>query len=109
MLVAVGAGDRIGAVLPELAALLPHPLVTLERVRVCKRDGRLLQPPPALPGTDEHGRPLWQQLMIYTSESQLHRGQPIHRALVQRLRASGASGATTVRGVWGFHGAHAPH
>ena len=34
---------------------------------------------------------------------------PIHRALVRQLRASGASGATTLRGIWGFHGDHAPH
>jgi PII-like signaling protein len=28
---------------------------------------------------------------------------------VRRLRQSGAAGATCVRGVWGFHGDHAPH
>ena len=39
MIIAVGAGERIGRVLPELGALLARPLITLERVRVCKRDG----------------------------------------------------------------------
>lgn len=29
--------------------------MTLERVRVCKRDGELLATPHELPGTDEHG------------------------------------------------------
>jgi PII-like signaling protein len=47
--------------------------------------------------------------MVYTSEAALHEGQPIHRAIVRRLRAAGISGATTQRGVWGFHGDHAPH
>jgi PII-like signaling protein len=109
MVVAVGSGERIGPVLPELGALLRQPLITLERVRVCKRDGELMAPPQALPETDEHGRALWQKMTIYTSESQRHRGQPIHRSITRRLRATGASGSTTVRGIWGFHGDHEPH
>jgi PII-like signaling protein len=47
--------------------------------------------------------------MVYTSEAALHDGQPVHRAIVRRLRAAGISGATTQRGIWGFHGDHAPH
>ncbi|WP_156686143.1 DUF190 domain-containing protein [Mycobacterium sp. Marseille-P9652] len=110
MIVAVGSGERIGRVLPELAGLLEQPMITLERVRVCKRDGELLERPHALPGTDERGLPLWQKLMVYTSESALHGGVPIHRALIQRLWArSTPDGATVLRGVWGFHGDHRPH
>ncbi|HEY2131313.1 MAG TPA: DUF190 domain-containing protein [Streptosporangiaceae bacterium] len=109
MVIAVGDGDRIGRVLPELGGLLPDPLVTLERVRVCKRDGELLAAPDALPGVDEHGLALWQKIMIFTSEAALYRGQPLHRALVRALRSAGISGATTLRGIWGFHGDHAPH
>lgn len=109
MVIAVGSGEQIARVLPELGGLLRRPLITLERVRVCKRDGELIEEPHALPGIDEHGMALWQKLMIYTSESQLHRRQPIHRAITRRLRSTGASGSTTLRGVWGFHGDHQPH
>jgi PII-like signaling protein len=109
MIIAVGSGERIGRVLPELGALLERPLLTLERIRVCKRDGQLLDTPHPQPGVDEHGMALWQKLMVYTSEAALHHGQPIHRAIVRRLRAAGMSGATTQRGIWGFHGDHAPH
>jgi PII-like signaling protein len=109
MIIAVGSGDCIGRVLPELGGLLRRPLITLERVRVCKHDGELIEAPHVLPATDEHGRPLWQKLMVYTSERALHDGQPVHRALVRRLRESGARGATALRGVWGFHGEVAPH
>jgi PII-like signaling protein len=109
MIIAVGAGEQIGGVLPELGALLRRPLVTLERVRVCKRDGHRLADLQRLPGTDEHGLRLWQKLMVYTSEAATYGGHPMHRAIVQRLRQTGASGATSVRGVWGFHGDHAPH
>ena len=109
MVVAVGTADRIAQVLPELGALLQRPLVTLERIQVCKRDGRLLAPPAALPAADEHGMALWHKLMIFSSEAGQHGGQPVHRAMVRRLRSAGISGATTLRGIWGFHGDHPPH
>jgi PII-like signaling protein len=102
MVIAVGPGEQIGRVLPELGALLHRPLLTLERVRVLKRDGRLLGAPAA-------GATAWQKLMIYTSEATQHQGQPVHRAIVRRLRSAGIGGATTQRGMWGFHGDHAPH
>jgi PII-like signaling protein len=109
MVIAVGSGSRIGRALPELGGLLRRPLLTLEQVRICKRDGELRCAPSELPGTGEHDMPLWHKLMVYTSEAALAGGQPIHRALVRKLRAAGISGATTQRGVWGFHGNHAPH
>jgi len=109
MVIAVGSGTRMSRVLPELGGLLRRPLLTLERVRICKRDGKLLCPPVAVPPADEAGMPLWHKLMVYTSEAALFEGQPIHRTIVRRLRAAGISGATTQRGVWGFHGDHAPH
>jgi PII-like signaling protein len=109
MVIAVGSGRRIARVLPELGGLLRRPLLTLERVRICKRDGELLCHPSVLPAADDTGRPLWHKLMVYTSEAALHDGQPIHRAIIRRLRAAGLSGATTQRGIWGFHGDHPPH
>jgi PII-like signaling protein len=109
MVLAVGAGPQITAVLPELGTLLNRPLITLERVRICKRDGTLMNPPQQLPRTDDQGLALWQKLSIYTSEGALHHGQPIHRAITRALRAHGSTGATSLRGIWGFHGDHPPH
>ena len=100
MVIAVGSGEQIAPVLPELGGLIRRPLITVERVRVCKRDGELLERPHALPGTDEHGLSLWQKLMVYTSESARHNGQPIHRALIRQLRRTKTSrGATVLRGI----------
>ena len=109
MVIAVGASEQIRQVVPELGGMLRRPLLTLEHVSVCKRDGQLLAPPQALPGTDSRGMALWQKLMIYTSEAARHQGQPIHSAITRRLRAAGLAGVTTLRGVWGFHGDHRPH
>ena len=52
---------------------------------------------------------LWQKLSIITSAAALHEGQPVYRAITRQLRAAGSSGATSLRGIWGFHGDHAPH
>ena len=109
MIIAIGAGEQTASVLPELGGLLHRPLVTLERVRVCKRDGQWLAAPTPLPAVDEHGLAVWQKLMIYASEQARHRRHPLHLALVRRLRESQASGTTCLRGIWGFHGNHVPH
>ena len=48
--------------------------------------------------------------MVFTDEDARHDGQPIHRALVRRLRESHhASGATVLRGLWGFADGRPPH
>jgi PII-like signaling protein len=124
MVISVGSAEQIGRLLPELGALLRHPLLTLERIEICKRDGENLSTPAALQGTGQGGMPQtetaqtetaqagttqWHKLMVYTSEAGLYEGQPIHRTIVRRLREAGISGATTLRGVWGFHGDHQPH
>lgn len=109
MIIAIGSGDAIAAALPQLAAALDRPLFTVERVRVCKRDGRRLATPPRIDPTDRDGLHVWQKLMIYAGEQSRHDGVPLHVSLVRRLREAGVSGATAVRGIWGFHGDHAPH
>jgi PII-like signaling protein len=109
MIIAVGSGERIGRVLPELGGLLRRPLITLERVRVCKQGGELVARPHDLPASDQNGLALWQKLMVFTSERAMHSGRPVHQALVRRLRQTGARGATALRGVWGFHGDRPPH
>ena len=110
MIIAVGSAAHVRQVIPALAAMPHRPLIITEHLRVCKRDGRILAGPPALPLRDDRGRPPWQKLMVHTTEATLHDGVPIHRALLRRLSESGVTtGATVVRGVWGFHGDHEPH
>lgn len=110
LIVVVGAAPAVTAVVGELSGLLDSPLITLERVRICRRDGVALDGPDTAPGVDEHGRPLFQKLTVYTSAAASHGGEPIHRGLLRRLHAQrSARGATVLRGIWGFHGDHAPH
>jgi PII-like signaling protein len=113
MVVAVGSGQRIAMMLPELGGLFRHPLMTVAQVRLCKRDGQFISRPETLPGAGaaaEATRLTPQlKLTVYTSEAARHDGQPAHRAIISRLRSAGVSGAIAHRGTWGFHGEHAPH
>jgi len=103
MVIAVGRGDRIAMVLPELGMLFRHPVMTVEKVRVCKRDGQLIGRPRILPVTGElAGMTARLKLTVYTSEAARHDGKPVHRAIVRQLRLAGISGATTLRGGPGF-------
>jgi PII-like signaling protein len=103
MLISIGDGERLAALVPEIGSLLREPIVTLERVTVCRHDGAAVAEAP-------NGDPeTWQKLMVYTSEQARHDGHPLHVALIRRLRQEGAIGATALRGFWGYHGDHAPH
>ena len=89
--------------------MLARPLMTLERLRLCKRDGNKLAEPTHLPGRDASGLAMWQKLMVYTGEQTHYDGQPLHQRLIRELRQARAAGATSVRGIWGYHGDHKPH
>jgi PII-like signaling protein len=107
MVMSVGDSQRIAEALPRLKEALHEPLFTVERVRVCKRDGALLEPPHESE-LDAHGD-LRQKLTIITSEAARHENRSVYLEIVRRLRAANAAGATSLRGIWGFHGDHAPH
>jgi len=109
MVIAVGDGRRVAELLPELGAMLTRPLITLERVRVCKRDGELIAAPRQPPETDPSGLGVWQKLMVYAGEQSRWDGHPLYHQLIRTLREAGAAGATSLRGIWGYHGDHAPH
>lgn len=110
MIIAVGDRERAAGLVPQLQRLLADPLVTVERAELCKRGGQLLARPGALPAHDVQGTPLWQKLMIHTTEDTLHNGEPIHREIVRRLRQIPTTrGATVLRGIWGFSDGRIPH
>jgi PII-like signaling protein len=109
MVMSVGDGHRIADALPELGTVLERPLATLEHVSVLKRDGRRISHPRQVPGSDPTGLQMWQKLMVYASEQAQHAGAPLYTELIRRLREARAAGATSLRGIWGYHGDHPPH
>jgi len=111
LVMAVGAAGQIEQALERVGSLLAEPLFTIELVRVCKRDG-LLQAAPHKLASDQGASGdsrLRQKLTIVTSEAARHENRPLYLELVRRLRRANAAGATSLRGIWGFHGDHPPH
>lgn len=110
VITAVGAGERIAMLLPELGGLFRNPLMTVTKVSLCKRDGELIsRPHPPAEDDATASMAALVKLTVYTSEAARHDGQPVHRAIIHRLRSAGLRSATSVRGIWGFHADHAPH
>jgi PII-like signaling protein len=108
MIVAIGPGGAIGALLPEIGRLLERPLLTLERVRVCKLEGRRLAEPHELPERDDAGLATWVKLMLHAGHDSKHGGRPLYVEVVRRLREAGAAGATVLPGIWGYYGRRPP-
>src|SRR6202034_1796201 len=48
MIIGIGTATQVTAAATELAAAVPSPLLTVERVRMCKRDGELFARPQQL-------------------------------------------------------------
>jgi PII-like signaling protein len=103
LVVCVGPGEAIATAASVLESALADPAMTLERVQVLRRDGERLaalqSPAPVL----EHDAVWAQKLTVHSSEDDRVDGHPLHRVLVQRLRGERLAGATTLRGVYGFH------
>jgi PII-like signaling protein len=106
--VAVGERRRIAAALAELEQADDPPLSTLEAIRTSGADGPYSL---GMRGISAH-RPAvegWTRVSVYCSEGSEYGGVPLYLELIRRLRSEGAAGATALRGVWGYHGDHAPH
>jgi PII-like signaling protein len=109
MIIASGATGVVAEALAPLGGLLRNPLLTLERIRVCKRDGKSIAEPRHLAETDDAGLGVWQKLMVHAREDARHEGHALYLQLIRRLREEGALGATALRGIWGYSGDREPH
>jgi PII-like signaling protein len=109
LVVSFGERAAIERALGMVAAPLPSALSLIERAHVCKRDGRLLTANESGYAPTGVGSRVSAKLTVVTSGAAHRSGRPVHLELIRRLRQGGAAGATSLRGVWGFHGNHPPH
>jgi PII-like signaling protein len=105
MIISVGERAAIERALRGIARLADKPVVTVEGIQICKRDGVLLAPPHPMGDMDS----TWRKLMIHAAGNTHVGGESLHYQLVEQLRRIGAAGATSLRGIWGYRGAAAPH
>lgn len=104
MLLAIGSGEALSRALPDVADLIAEPVVTVERVQICKAHGATLGRPRSVPAQDESGLPIWQKIMVHAEEQAKFDGRPLYLEIVRRLRLADAAGVTVLRGVRGFYG-----
>jgi PII-like signaling protein len=102
LIVSVAAPEALQTAAARLRGLLPEAVITLERARVCKRDGEHMADPQPIPDTDDHGDPLFGRLTVYTGEQARSGGHALYVELVRQLRLGGAAGTTVLRGITGF-------
>lgn len=108
MIIAVGDDDAIRWALPAISEIADRPVVTVEGIQICKRDGQLLARPRFARegGVDQ---PYWRKLMVHAAGDTHFAGDSLHYQLVEQLRRTGSAGATSLRGVWGYRGDGVPH
>jgi PII-like signaling protein len=103
----VGFGP-LQSMLREVAGVrdaVPESHVLVERVSMLKVNGGRLGDLPDVNGAAD----LWEKLTVYAAGDASHEGRPLHYHLIEALRESGAAGATSLRGTWGFRGGEQPH
>jgi PII-like signaling protein len=105
----LGPADRVAAAVAGIEAGAIPALMTVERARIIARDGRPLAPLPPGPPPDSSARRPRQMLTLITREDARAGDQALHAIWLRTARDGGASGATTLAGVWGFSGRSAPH
>ncbi len=109
MIMAVGERAAMEQARAALAQMLTRPLVTVEKLTLCKRGPERLVGLEELSAVQARAPGMWQKLMIHAGE-QVHSGdQSLHDALIRALRRAGAAGATSLRGIWGYQGDEPPH
>jgi PII-like signaling protein len=108
VIISVGPPEPLEACLPNLARILPDPIVTLEGIAQVKHDGVLLEPPRVAVDA-ARARDAWQTIRVYTRRAAHVHGRPLYSELTRRLRLAGAAGATTIYGDWGFSSDEHPH
>ncbi len=101
VIISFGSTEAIRAASDQIKTSAPGAVLSYGPVTVCKRDGQLLEPPPSTS--------TWQRLSVYHGEQSRSRGRSLSAQLIPTLRGAGVAGATSLRGIWGYHGDHTPH
>jgi PII-like signaling protein len=107
MIISVGEAEAVLRALPGITRIADAPVITVEGIQVCKRDGVPLASPQFDGRAD--GDPYWRKLMIHAAGDTHVGGESLHYQLVEQLRQLGSAGATSLRGIWGYRGQAAAH
>jgi len=92
--------ERVNELLPTLYEMVSDGLIEVQDTTIVKSVVKGKQP--KSPGAHEEIRGQAKLIRIYLGESDRFDGEPLHEAIVKRLRMMDVAGATVYRGILGY-------
>ncbi len=92
--------EKVEQVLPTLYEMVSDGLIEVQNTTVVKFAHRSAKPDPEAP--HEHQRGPAKLLRVFLGEADKWNGEPLHEAIVNKLRMMDVAGATVYRGILGY-------
>lgn len=96
----VESAEKVEEVLPTLYEMVSDGLIEVQDTTVVRHARKSLRPEPKLPHERKQGPA--KLLRVYIGEADRWHGEPLHDAIVKKLRMMEIAGATVYRGVLGY-------
>ena len=96
----VEAADKVDELLPTLYDMVTDGLIEVQDTTVFKVANKEKRPEPKHPHEEKRGQA--KLMRIYMGEADRWNGEPLHDAIVKKLRTMEISGATVYRGILGY-------
>lgn len=98
----IESAEKVEEVLPKLHELAGTGLIEVQDTFVVKpaEVAKKKEPQEALPALKREGKA--KLMRIYIGENDKWRGKPLHRALIESMRANDIAGATVYEGILGY-------
>lgn len=96
----VESSEKVDEILPTLYDLVTDGLIEVHDTQVIKVANKDRRSPPSAPHAEVKGKA--RLMRIYMGESDKWQGEPLHGAVLNRLRLMDISGATVYRGILGY-------
>ena len=92
--------EKVDELMPTLYDMVNDGVIEVQDTQVIKAANKERRPPPQGPHTEMRGTA--RLMRIYMGESDRWQGEPLHEAIVKRLRLMDIAGATVYRGIEGY-------
>jgi len=96
----IETAEKVEEVLPTLYEIVTDGLIEVQDTTIVKLARKSAKPEPKLPHEEKRARATL--LRVYLGENDKWQGEPLHDAIVKRLRMMDIAGATVYRGILGY-------
>ena len=96
----IETAEKVDELMPTLYDMVNDGLIEVQDTQVIKVAGKEHAQPPKGPHTEWRGKA--RLMRIYMGESDKWQGEPLHQAILKRLRLMDIAGATVYRGILGY-------